>query len=276
MHPDMEAYLNGELQGEALERFEVMLATDAALREEAELLRPVLRDLRLVAIERRVTEAERNHATRWRPWWVWVLLGSVLLGGGIVWRRWGHPLNRQPVPVMQPSLASGPDSVELSPQENILPINGKPVAAITANKNADLRQLILKKYYEVPIVLLAERSATDSSIDAQILYFFQQKKYIDAIQRLNRTDSTDLPTDYIRAHIYFAQKRYPEAVQYFERMGKKNPDYRDVCQWYALLSALVADPSDLKTARRLDNTMKNDTDHLFRDRVAQLRKDYNW
>ena len=85
MHVEIEAYLNGELQGKALEQFELELAQNPALREEVELMRPTVRDLRLAAIARRVEEAGLNRTAKRRARRIVVLSCSVLLGFGVFW-----------------------------------------------------------------------------------------------------------------------------------------------------------------------------------------------
>jgi hypothetical protein len=188
MHPDIEAYLNGTLQGEALKQFEDALARDPALREEVDLLRPLLRDLRRANIARRVATAERNLAGKRRVRRILtILLCGLLLGLAGTWWLW------------KPGQEAAPPSVQ--PPDNQLQQHSAPALDTPSgsqNNGGDIK-----------------RQAKNE--DKKRLFAMVFKPYKDAALEPGDRGSGDI-SPFEQFHIFYWDGKYQEALDVFESL----------------------------------------------------------
>lgn len=276
MNPDIEAYLNGALQGEALKQFEDALARDPALREEVEMLRPLLRDLRRMGIGRRVEAAGRNRTARRWVRRIMVLLCSVLVVAAVWW--WGLQGQDKPsLPAVKtpvnPSHQAAPSPAlpDTSGEKSKLPVAGSPSNGLkTATKGAQYLA-IATRHYEIPSEYAGTRNTQprDSLSAAKIA--FLDKKYADAWQMLgNDTAGVLTETRYLKGHILFAQKQFERSSEVFDALAA-NPAsaYRDAAEWYALLATIAQG----KIAGTRLQKILADEKHAYREKAEKLAND---
>lgn len=284
MHPDIEAYLNGALQGEALKQFEDALARDPALREEVELLRPLLRDLRRANIARRVATAERNHADKRRVRRnLVILLCGLLLGLAGIWWLW-----KPGQEVAPPSLQSPDNQL----QQHSAPTLDTPFQAQADTssgsqdngedkkrqaKNEDKKRLFAAvfKPYKDAALEPGDRGSGDISAFEQFHIFYWEGQYQEALDVFESLQPFEKPvgnTLFIKANCLLALGRADEATALLEKINRdKSSRFGAEVEWYLALSYLSS--GQISKTRTILQTLANTPGSArYRDAASLLKE----
>ncbi len=252
MHPDTEAYLNGELKGEALRRFEAELSHNAALREEVELLRPVLRDLQQAALSQKIKTALQNQAKRRRMLlYISVVVFSIFIGLATVgWFYFGKQEN--PAPKVSSSSTSPSEATirHIAPdlQDTASKVIQQPVAKNTPDNQPKAGQTsqylaIAQQHYEVPSEFGNLRGPEAEEAFKEAKNAFSEKKYAEVLRLLEINALADSPeAQYLKAHVLFQQGKFKQSMRLFDAVAV-NDKIRILhapAKWYALLATLAS------------------------------------
>lgn len=269
MRPDIEAYLNGELSGTALEQFEAELAENPALRAELAQLRPTWHALRRAGIARQVEEALRRRALRRRRNWLLLLVCSVFATLiGIRW--WLTEKENKPGPLR----SNPPHHQPVQPSPVLPTVDSMPPPRTSPSRVAQAqddsgRELALAEY-KTPLEF--ENSRGDGSDLSEAINFFRQNDYSSALKLVDQATASDPESYYLRAHVLFKLKRYQRAKVIFLDLSVKNPAYKDRGEWYALLCGLAENPPDKKAIRRLLTAIQNIPEHTYYENARDLQE----
>lgn len=248
MHADTEAYLNGELQGEALSHFEAELARNPNLREEVELLRPLVRDLRRAAITRKVEAAERNRRARRHMRLVVILLSIMLLIGllGIWWWRQGSAKKsqQQPLNFQQDTLL--PADEKPVQQQADLPVKPENNNLLKTNrkKNPDNARLFAAWFrpYQSETLEPSSRGHVELSPSEQFQSLYWQNNYRDALAAFENLGPSAKNNDnllFLRANCLLAAGQANEAATLLEGIVQRDRSrFKAEAKWYLALSYL--------------------------------------
>jgi tetratricopeptide (TPR) repeat protein len=279
MHPELEAYLNGELQGEALEQFEAALATDPALRDEAEMLRPLVRDLRRAGITHRVETAERRRLARRRARRIAiVVVCGVLLCLGGIWRLWKPGQQHDPPTLQQPEPQGQKPSnptINTSPQQQAdavpAPKNNKDV------KKNPTKQLFAAwfKPYKDEKMEPVYRGNSDLTPYERFHIFYWDGQYRDALntfESLQPFEKSNDNTLFVRANCLLALNRADEAAALLEKIShNKRSRFGAESEWYLALTYLNS--GQIPAARALLQTLADSPGVARRQDAAALLKE---
>lgn len=250
MHPDTEAYLNGELKDKALEQFEVELSRNPALQEEVERLRPVLRDLKQAGLSRKIKAAIHTRKTQRRNQRIGIILG-VLLGLGCLGWFWFR-LRENETKTLAPNFTEQPVNItkdtvpDLYLQDQQRESPQKPVAENSLNEPRDItarRQYlaIAQRHYQQSSEFDPLRSGQQRKFE-EARAAFLEKKYDEALKLIKGAEVNNSPeAQYLEAHILFYQSQFEQASRLFDAIATDpaTGTDREPAEWYALLAMLA-------------------------------------
>lgn len=247
-HSDIESYLNGDLQGEALEQFQQAMEQNPAIQEEVARLKPVWHMLRRAGIAQKVENAMASYERKKRlRRLVFVVIASLVVLAVLLlgWKRFisyqqkseQNPSFKEETPTQQPSIPTVQQQDKLNQKE------------ITASHSLESRvdqrvqALAVQFYRRNP----AERMYTSSS----------ERSGQDTSQHITRMLSVSEKALKQAADL-FEETKYKQAKLAFLKLSTQYPIYKDDGEWYALLSALAETPADTQTAGKLSRQIMMD------------------
>lgn len=258
MNQDIEAYLDGTLEPEAVAAFEARLAKDEALQAAVAAARALREDLAWMAVAQGLKQGEqafwdKQKALKSRKRWIWWAIGFTLLLV-IVIVSW--PKTKQPT-IEAPKQEFRPDTLPLAPG-NIPP--QRPVV------NPIARDSIQKEQKRLSNRLFAEnfKPYKDESLeptlrgDAEPIPSekFQQLywdgKYREALTQFEAMPTTAQTNDnllFLKAECLMALGRAGAAVPIYEAILKRDKTrYMEVAAWHLVLANLkLGKTAEVKT-----------------------------
>jgi hypothetical protein len=257
MAHDVEAYLNGELQGEALDAFERQLQRDPALRAELEQQRNILNALQQIRIRDRIADAaDQNRRDRVKRRLVLVLTVLTLLGGLLLLYCYcfpaapSTPAQAPPTPPAQNNPASVPQQAPpLAPSKNprqpIAQNQAPPRPLIRGGDEPELDKSMLPLFDTVMLQNppLLPIGGAFNAVAAQL----RAHAYSPALTRLQKMNLQSAPNDtvqYLTGLCLLLQKKPVNASAYLFPLNRPGSPFREETQWLLGLDFLLQGKKD--------------------------------
>ncbi len=291
---DVEAYLNGELHGEALDAFERELQQNPVLREELAQQRDIMNALQHIRRRERIADAADQNRREHRQRRFVLGLTLLTLFGGLVllyfyWIRPASPAlpfppqhppvpeNQQIPPSQTPSLTPPQGSPPFIAQNQLPP--GKttePGPLVRGGEEPDIDRNMVPLFDTVMLQSppFVPRGGSFDAVAAQVV----ARAYTPALARLQKMNTRFVQNDtlqYLTALCLLLQKQPVKASAYLFPLNRPDSPFREETQWLLGLDFLLQGKRDaaIKTLQLVQkNTAHPRSEAAGRllDKVAML------
>lgn len=277
-HPNIEAYLLGQLSPEAQALFKAAMQQDPDLAEAVELRRLefdvaeaiVADDIRaqmaaLQAEDDKPEKASPGSAPQTFSRW-WVALGLLCLAALFLWINRSSAPNAVPTSPSIPSNAPQPLNDSSPQQPNDSPPQRPPLQA---------RNQAVRLYQRPDLGTFRGNDNPDDPL-VEAIKAWEQHDYAK-VSAYCEAIPADNPSywraQYIRAHAAFNRKRFGEAAALFSNISNsKVMPWAEESDWYGLLSLLAANKRGTPSFEQLWEKIKGDVGHPYRSSLTQINR----
>ncbi len=273
---NIEAYIDGELSGEALEAFEAEMQRNVAFAEEVRELQQLTEDIDIQMLRNTVSEAlsRPSKPKRSAPWWRWLLgaLGVALALGLIYWQfadRAARPTDTETIetpsietPVMPSSEpteneeSQAPEEVpiqeetperkksrpiaEIQPSEAIPdPLYTAPNVRGAQQENAARKALLDQLWYTEYPPASMQFGAPFEKIDTLLKGRNFTQAYV-RLQALERKMAANDTLHFLKGYCLLELGQGAEALPYWQGLEGRQPNLKNHLEWYRALAALIS------------------------------------
>ncbi len=238
----IDDYLMGRLQGEALAAFKSRLDQETDLMKETEIRAAMLEQLntlgnmrmkeRILKIKKEVHQKEQHQFKRRRLFKVLSAAAAIFLVGLITY-FWM--------------------------QQNNIPLNHSQLYATN---------------YEAYSIPFGSRTTGENKTLIDAGAFYQQKKYNDALplfEQLNTPANEDPRIPFALGICYMESKQYRKATTTFQALADNSANlYHDQARWYSSLAHLSL--GDIEAAKKWLQQLANSKNNNFNEKAKEILK----
>lgn len=248
MNQDIEAYLDGTLEPEALAAFEAKLAQDEALQAAVEAARTLREDLAWMAVAQGLKQGEqafwdKQKALKNRKRWIWWAIGFTLLWviGIVSWSKTKQPTIEAPKQEFRPdTLPTAPGNIP--PQRPV----DNPIArdSIQREQKRLANRLFAENFkpYKDESLEPTLRGDAEPIPSEKFQQLYWDGKYREALTQFEAMPSTAQTNDnllFLKAECLMASGRVGAAVAIYEAILKRDKTrYMEVAAWHLALANL--------------------------------------
>jgi tetratricopeptide (TPR) repeat protein len=258
MNQDIEAYLDGTLEPEAVAAFEAQLAQDEVLQAAVAAARALREDLAWMAVAQGLKQGEqafwdKQKALKNRKRWIWWTIGlTLLLVIGIVsWPRTPQPTTEAPKQEFRPdTLPMAPGNIP--PQRPVV----NPIArdSIQREQRRLANRLFAENFkpYKDESLEPTLRGDAEPMPSEKFQQLYWDGKYREALTQFDAMPTTAQTNDnllFLKAECLMALGRVGAAVPGYEAILKRDKTrYMEVAAWHLALANLkLGEPVQAKT-----------------------------
>lgn len=183
---------------------------------------------------------------------------------------------------LENNLPQGSDPLQQTPAQ-LVPKDTTPVAVpeeppsktqdVPVPKKPDGMLAMAQEFYVPPTADVFRSSQTEpASAFGLALAAFERQNHALALRELGKMEISNTPqADYLRGHIYFAQKRFGLAANAFEKLSSQGSlRYGEAATWYQALCLVAQGVSRKTEATQLLETIAGDDQHPYYEPATRL------